>query len=304
LEYYAGILFLTTNRIGDFDEAFQSRVHISLHYPQLDQQSTNDIFKLNLQRIRTRFHRKGRRLTIDEEGILSYANDYWIDHEKGRWNGRQIRNGCLTALALAEFDAQGGSHEHIRHADAEIKLQVKHLDTVSRAYLDFNLYLTKIYGKDPDRRANALRIRALETVGKPDPKKSGNAPVNPVAPHTPSSSLGVIASPPSGSNPAMNSAYAHGMPAPANIAPHPANYAPAPPHHYYYAQPGTMPGFPPQNTTSLANVANVAIQPGQQPPWQGSNSSGPVPGSWQSQVPIAGQGPGQSYSYGQGHGPV
>lgn len=35
LEYYAGILFLTTNRIGGFDEAFASRIHMSLHYPQL-----------------------------------------------------------------------------------------------------------------------------------------------------------------------------------------------------------------------------------------------------------------------------
>lgn len=30
LEYYKGILFLTTNRIGTFDEAFKSRIHISL----------------------------------------------------------------------------------------------------------------------------------------------------------------------------------------------------------------------------------------------------------------------------------
>jgi hypothetical protein len=30
LEYYKGLLFLTTNRVGTFDEAFTSRVHISL----------------------------------------------------------------------------------------------------------------------------------------------------------------------------------------------------------------------------------------------------------------------------------
>src|SRR4051794_28771603 len=30
MEYYAGILFLTTNRVGDFDEAFTSRIHVSL----------------------------------------------------------------------------------------------------------------------------------------------------------------------------------------------------------------------------------------------------------------------------------
>jgi hypothetical protein len=32
LEYYKGLCFLITNRVGAFDEAFKSRVHISLSY--------------------------------------------------------------------------------------------------------------------------------------------------------------------------------------------------------------------------------------------------------------------------------
>ena len=35
LEYYEGILFLTTNRVSNIDAAFQSRIHISLDYPNL-----------------------------------------------------------------------------------------------------------------------------------------------------------------------------------------------------------------------------------------------------------------------------
>lgn len=35
LEYFTGMLFLTTNRVGAFDEAFKSRIHISLYYPPL-----------------------------------------------------------------------------------------------------------------------------------------------------------------------------------------------------------------------------------------------------------------------------
>ncbi|CAG8981389.1 hypothetical protein HYALB_00009601 [Hymenoscyphus albidus] len=35
LEYYQGILILTTNRIGDCDPSFESRIHISLNYPDL-----------------------------------------------------------------------------------------------------------------------------------------------------------------------------------------------------------------------------------------------------------------------------
>ncbi|RHZ45143.1 uncharacterized protein CDV56_101579 [Aspergillus thermomutatus] len=36
LEYYEGNLILTSNRIGTFDEAFKSRVQLTLHYPPLD----------------------------------------------------------------------------------------------------------------------------------------------------------------------------------------------------------------------------------------------------------------------------
>ncbi|KAL2062221.1 hypothetical protein VTL71DRAFT_6487 [Oculimacula yallundae] len=35
LEYYEDILILTSNRVGTFDEAFQSRIHLVLHYPKL-----------------------------------------------------------------------------------------------------------------------------------------------------------------------------------------------------------------------------------------------------------------------------
>ena len=37
LEYYEGILILTSNRIGTFDEAFKSRVQLAIHYPLLSE---------------------------------------------------------------------------------------------------------------------------------------------------------------------------------------------------------------------------------------------------------------------------
>ncbi|RPA77184.1 P-loop containing nucleoside triphosphate hydrolase protein [Ascobolus immersus RN42] len=50
LEYFQGILFLTTNRVETFDEAFQSRIHIALRYNDLDQKAKKQIWKtfLNL----------------------------------------------------------------------------------------------------------------------------------------------------------------------------------------------------------------------------------------------------------------
>lgn len=55
MEYYSGILFLTTNRIGDFDEAFTSRIHMSLYYPELNGAKTVEVFKINLKMIQERF---------------------------------------------------------------------------------------------------------------------------------------------------------------------------------------------------------------------------------------------------------
>lgn len=44
LVYYDGILILTSNRIGTFDEAFKSRVQLTLHYPPLKRSGRHRIW--------------------------------------------------------------------------------------------------------------------------------------------------------------------------------------------------------------------------------------------------------------------
>lgn len=162
LEYYAGILFLTTNRIGDFDEAFASRIHMSLHYPELDEQKTLKVFRLNLELIEQRFQKQGRTILFDPSSVEDFAQQHFREHKYHRWNGRQIRNACQTALALAEFDAQGGALEIDGQVDknAVVKLQLKYFKTVQRAYLDFGKYLGDIQGAQGDRRAIDYKLRA------------------------------------------------------------------------------------------------------------------------------------------------
>ncbi|KAF2136546.1 uncharacterized protein K452DRAFT_237314 [Aplosporella prunicola CBS 121167] len=156
LEYYAGILFLTTNRIGDFDEAFASRIHISLYYPPLDLSSTKEVFKLNLKMIRERLGQKGRKLDLDDKSILNFADEWWNQQVDARWNGRQIRNACQTALALAEFEAKSDE-------SAEIRLSKDHLRTVAYSYLEFMSYLKDLYGTGADQRAKESGLRASVT---------------------------------------------------------------------------------------------------------------------------------------------
>lgn len=108
LEYYSGILFLTTNKVGTFDEAFKSRIHVSLYYDMLDEQQTLEIWKFNLERIK--LTRSGR-ITFDTDAMHDWMKSFYKRNvvKKGRrpWNGRQIRNACQTAAALAEFQNDG-----------------------------------------------------------------------------------------------------------------------------------------------------------------------------------------------------
>ncbi|KAK3983791.1 hypothetical protein QBC44DRAFT_386245 [Cladorrhinum sp. PSN332] len=161
MEYYTGILFLTTNRVGDFDEAFTSRIHISLYYPELSQDKTVQVFKLNMDMMEERFRAKGKTIEMDKVGIGSFASQHFVSHEHARWNGRQIRNACQTALALAEFEAQGNSHHSILKPDAVISLGVGHFETVQKAYLEFARYMHKLFGTNSSRRAKEERLRAI-----------------------------------------------------------------------------------------------------------------------------------------------
>ncbi|KAI1856392.1 hypothetical protein JX265_011639 [Neoarthrinium moseri] len=113
LEYYNGILFLTTNRVGTLDEAFKSRVHLSLYYPALDRNQTEDIIRMNLVRLKSieeqRSKVSGQKAPIIyKDKICKFAVDHWDRHAindgQGRWNGRQIRNAVQIAASLAWYE--------------------------------------------------------------------------------------------------------------------------------------------------------------------------------------------------------
>lgn len=159
--------------MGDFDEAFASRIHMSLHYPPLDLESTNAIFELNLSLMKSRFARQQRQLIINQFELGGFVANYWQRYPNGRWNGRQIRNACQTALALAEFEAQGGSHDTVIDPNAVVELNVRHFQTVADAYLGFMQYMTDIYGVDADERAKERFLRAV-----PSPVETSNPLIN------------------------------------------------------------------------------------------------------------------------------
>lgn len=54
LEYYDGIIFLTTNRVQTIDEAFASRVHVAIRYDELKMSDRKKVWMGNLSKAKTR----------------------------------------------------------------------------------------------------------------------------------------------------------------------------------------------------------------------------------------------------------
>ncbi|RSL55359.1 hypothetical protein CEP54_009403 [Fusarium duplospermum] len=150
LEYYKGILFLTTNRVGRMDEAFRSRVHVSLYYPPLNEQSTLDIFRINIERTEKR---KGDKMKLEKSNIEDFALDhYQANDQRVRWNGRQIRNAFHIAVALAENEAVEKANQPGKKYRRP-KLRARHFLTVEKASSEFDNYLVSVLGMGQADRA-------------------------------------------------------------------------------------------------------------------------------------------------------
>ncbi|MCJ1431655.1 hypothetical protein MMC27_001010 [Xylographa pallens] len=91
LEYFQGILFLTTNRVETFDDAFQSRIHVALRYTELTYKARKSIWIMFLQRVRE----------LDGVKTVKFAEADYDRLAKTVLNGRQIKNSVRTAQALA-----------------------------------------------------------------------------------------------------------------------------------------------------------------------------------------------------------
>ncbi|KAI8277772.1 ATP-dependent zinc metalloprotease FtsH [Colletotrichum sp. SAR11_240] len=71
LEYYQGILILTTNRVAECDAAFESRIHIPILYPDLDEAARRKIWAMFLRKIKNT--PQGAAIGITEEDISRLA---------------------------------------------------------------------------------------------------------------------------------------------------------------------------------------------------------------------------------------
>ncbi|KAJ9152151.1 ATPase family AAA domain-containing protein 3B [Pleurostoma richardsiae] len=128
LEYYRGVLFLTTNRVGAFDSAFTSRIHVALHYRRLGDADRLRVWANNFDRLE---RDSGGRAWVSR-GAREFATSA-PEVRALRWNGREIRNALQTAVALAETEALDDGLERVTVAEKHLRAVVK----MSRGFKEF-----------------------------------------------------------------------------------------------------------------------------------------------------------------------
>ncbi|KAK2056199.1 P-loop containing nucleoside triphosphate hydrolase protein [Colletotrichum caudatum] len=104
LEYFSGIVFLTTNRLRTFDAAMSSRIHLALGYRAPDIETRRQLWVQCLSK-----------LPADERDFDD-VDDVSMNFVDQQINGREISNAVNTARTIARFEKE--------------KLQTKHIEQV------------------------------------------------------------------------------------------------------------------------------------------------------------------------------
>ena len=124
LEYFSGIVFLTSNRVNVFDAAMKSRIHLALEYSPPELEMRRRIWTQCLESI------PAAESDLDVDEVV----DYFI---RDKLNGREISNSVNTARTLARFEGRLLEPEHIetvlevrREFDASISRKLKALTLI------------------------------------------------------------------------------------------------------------------------------------------------------------------------------
>ncbi|KAH7333074.1 hypothetical protein BKA65DRAFT_507096 [Rhexocercosporidium sp. MPI-PUGE-AT-0058] len=121
LEYYDGILVLTSNRVGTFDEAFKSRIQLALHYPKLDRDKRAKVWENFIARLHD----------LKEENIdFSDLRDNVLRLAENKMNGREIRNAITLARQYTQWK--------------KMKLNFAELQDIIKISGQFDIYLSEL----------------------------------------------------------------------------------------------------------------------------------------------------------------
>ncbi|KAF1952993.1 P-loop containing nucleoside triphosphate hydrolase protein [Byssothecium circinans] len=104
LEYYSGVLILTTNRVTTLDTAFKSRIHLGIKYHPLSTAARREIWHTFIDKSVDR-----DKTQCLDDAFLDELADHKID-------GRMIKNAVRMAHALAVDAGENMSQSHLQDA--------------------------------------------------------------------------------------------------------------------------------------------------------------------------------------------
>ncbi len=151
LEYYRGILFLTTNRLGTMDVAFQSRVSFAFRYNALTPELRRQIWLNFINRLDKSETTAKKELTENLESMKEWE-----------LNGRQIRNilRMSQSIALSRGKRRGAMNFAI-------------VEQVANETLGFQGYFDEEYRESRSKLGDLSQRRFREKLA-PQPRGIGH----------------------------------------------------------------------------------------------------------------------------------
>ncbi|KAI1415685.1 hypothetical protein F5Y13DRAFT_156585 [Hypoxylon sp. FL1857] len=154
LEYYDGILVLTSNRVGTFDEAFKSRIQLAIHYKNLTVYQRIQIWTNFIRRLKE----------LDEKDIdFTDLEDHVEQLASFKMNGREIRNVITIARQYARWERK-------QRSDPEnYKLNYKEISSIIETAGEFDQYIKKLkggYTDDQIAESEGLRLAKGASSGQ------------------------------------------------------------------------------------------------------------------------------------------
>ncbi|KAI1302934.1 hypothetical protein F5Y03DRAFT_407401 [Xylaria venustula] len=143
LEYYDGILILTSNRVGTFDEAFRSRIQLTLRYENLTKLQRHKIwtnFVRRLEKLRSSKAAAASSSSLTTRVISDFGFDFkdikeHIDELAERnLNGREIRNAISTARQLAMYKRESMNYKHLQRVINETSKFEQYITELHRGF--------------------------------------------------------------------------------------------------------------------------------------------------------------------------
>jgi AAA+ superfamily predicted ATPase len=121
LEYFQGIIFLTSNRVSVFDQAIKSRIHLALQYQSPGKSVRHTLWQKHLAKV------PAEEIDMDIQAALEAVQDTEM-------NGREISNSITTARTLAKSEGS--------------KLKLEYLQTIVQVWSQFEESLKSLQKED------------------------------------------------------------------------------------------------------------------------------------------------------------